>query len=251
MITESQKETFRSRGCVQQDGVWTFAQYKASSSLRKGVKHAGSFRHLVTPELLEAIDTLAGVAMVPLGSKRQVNPILLVSVPDAETWGVPCGGWHVDLPRLRNRGVPPGVQLFACLDTVEPRGGGTVVVAGSHRLLNDDPWIGPALQHAKRLRRHLYFRDLMSADVTDRDRFINEPSPVGDVELQVVELSGEPGDAFLVDMRVLHTAAPNASRAPRLMLTQRFFSELTLRGLARLGSRVHPRRDAGGAPGKS
>ena len=218
-------------GCVQQDGEWTFAgldqlpPHKASSILRKGVKHAGSFQHLVTPELLQAIDTLAEAALVPMSKKGQVNPGLLVSLPDAEAWSVPHTGWHVDLCRLRNRGVPPGIQLFACLDTVAPKGGGTVVVAGSHRVLDDDPWIGPAMKHAKRLRRLPYFRDLMSAAATDRDRFLDEPSHVGDVDLQVVELCGEPGDAFLVDMRVLHTTAPNASRAPRLMVTQRCMRE--------------------------
>jgi hypothetical protein len=38
----------------------------------------------------------------------------------------------------------------------------------------------------------------------------------------VVELCGEGGDVFLMDMRLLHTLAPNASRVPRLMATQRF-----------------------------
>ncbi len=174
-------------------------------------------------QLLEAIDTLAGSALAPW--KRQVNACLLVSLPRAEPWSVPHAGWHVDLGRLQNRGVVPGIQLFACLDTVAPKGGGTVVVAGSHRVLDDDPWIGPAMKHANRLRRLPYFRELLSTDVTNRDRFVNEPSRIGDVELQVVELCGEPGDVFLVDMRVLHNAAPNASRAPRLMVTERFMRE--------------------------
>ena len=34
-----------------------------------------------------------------------------------------------------------------------------------------------------------------------------------------------PGDLWLMDMRALHTAAPNASEAPRLMMTWRFLRE--------------------------
>ena len=215
-------------GCVQRDGEWTFAglnqlpQHKANSILKKGLTHVGGPR-LLPPELLEAIDTLAGATLVPW--KREVAPSLLVSLPHADTWSVPHTGWHVDLGRLRNRGVCPGIQVFASLDTVAPKGGATVVVAGSHRLLDDDPWIGPSMKHATRLRRLPYFRDLMSTDVTDRDRFVDELHRVIDVELQVVELCGEPGDVFLVDMRVLHNTAPNASRAPRLMVTQRLMRQ--------------------------
>jgi len=40
-----------------------------------------------------------------------------------------------------------------------------------------------------------------------------------------VELCGAPGDAYLVDLRVLHAAAPNASDRPRMMATHRFIRE--------------------------
>jgi hypothetical protein len=53
-------------------------------------------------------------------------------------------------------------------------------------------------------------------------RFIRERSRVDEVELQVVELHGEPGDVILMDMRILHKLAPNAGRVPRIMVTQRF-----------------------------
>jgi hypothetical protein len=45
---------------------------------------------------------------------------------------------------------------------------------------------------------------------------------VGNVEVQVIEMHGRPGDVFLMDMRVLHAVAPNATRVPRLMFTLRF-----------------------------
>jgi ectoine hydroxylase-related dioxygenase (phytanoyl-CoA dioxygenase family) len=43
------------------------------------------------------------------------------------------------------------------------------------------------------------------------------------VEVEVVEVTGRPGDAYLLDMRILHAGAPNASTRPRIMTTHRFW----------------------------
>jgi ectoine hydroxylase-related dioxygenase (phytanoyl-CoA dioxygenase family) len=124
------------------------------------------------------------------------------------------------MPRLGGSSLP-GVQMFSFLDTVAPGSGGTLVVTGSHRLLNDRGRIRS--KKAKGLlKREPYFRDLLKPGEGERKHFLEEPGHVGDIELRVVELCGDPGDVFLMDMRVLHTLAPNASRAPRLMVTQRF-----------------------------
>ncbi len=256
MITEGQHDVFRSRGllrlerflpadevirardvviralgrhgCVQRDGEWDLTgleqlpQHKVSSTLGQGV---GLSPKLIPAELLDTIQTLAGGACVPMNPSRRLKPSLLLSVPNSKAWAVPHNGWHVDLPKLRNRGMPPGVQLFALLDAVRPGGGGTVVVAGSHRLLDGVPFLGPSMKHAKRLRRLPFFADLMCEESSKRARLMSKSHREGDVDLQVVELHGGPGDVFLVDMRVLHTVAPNASRAPRMMFTVRFASE--------------------------
>ena len=73
----------------------------------------------------------------------------------------------VDLGRLRNRGVVPGIQLFACLDTVAPKGGGTVVVAGSHRvLLNTAPNTSraPRLMVTERFMREDIMKESLAAE---------------------------------------------------------------------------------------
>jgi hypothetical protein len=62
----------------------------------------------------------------------------------------------------------------------------------------------------------------MSNKGEDRLRLLREIGRVGDVELQVVEMTGEAGDVYFMDLRMLHTVAPNALRIPRLMITQRF-----------------------------
>ena len=55
---------------------------------------------------------------------------------------------------------------------------------------------------------------------------------MGDVALEVVELTGSPGDAYLTDLRLLHTGAPNATNCPRMMATHRFVREDVIQELA-------------------
>ncbi|MFN9032995.1 MAG: hypothetical protein ACK5WU_04545, partial [Alphaproteobacteria bacterium] len=47
----------------------------------------------------------------------------------------PAIRWHTDLPRDEAPDCP-GVQAFTFLSPVAPGAGGTLVAAGSHRLLN-------------------------------------------------------------------------------------------------------------------
>ena len=95
------------------------------------------------------------------------------------------------------------------------------MVAGSHRLLNQGRVI-LAADMRRLLCREAYFRDLY-AEGPDRARLLGRVGAVGDVALEVVELTGAPGDAYLTDLRLLHSAAPNASEHPRLMATHRFW----------------------------
>lgn len=208
------------------DGRWRMDAFQpshapaAGSQLLKGVKRSPALENLATPELLAAMRALVDDRpLAPLADQAQV----LFTLPNATVWTVPHSIWHLDVPRLAS-GKVPGVQLFTFLDSVKPAGGGTLVVAGSHRLLNDEGFIR-SKDVKRRLKREPYFADLMSKQVTDRERFVREPGQVGDVEVQVVELHGEPGDVYLTDMRLLHTLAPNATSVPRIMLTQRFMFE--------------------------
>jgi ectoine hydroxylase-related dioxygenase (phytanoyl-CoA dioxygenase family) len=61
---------------------------------------------------------------------------------------------------------------------------------------------------------------------------LEQTGAVADVALEVVELTGAPGDAYLTDLRLLHTAAPNATDRPRVMATHRFVRAGVMRELA-------------------
>ena len=254
MISKRQREAFAERGLIrldklipeatvapardlalraleQQDvwrgGTWlgdVAADGSLCSRLLRSVKHrtkdSAAYKNLVTAPLLEAVRALVDGQDVHAMTDR---PQVLFTPPNATHWKVPHRVWHLDMPRSGEVGLP-GVQMFSFLDTVAPGSGGTLVVAGSHRLLNDRGRISSKKVKAL-LKREPYFRNLLMPREGDRRHFLEEPGHVGDVELQVVELHGETGDVFLMDMRALHTLAPNASRVPRLMVTQRFLLE--------------------------
>ena len=117
-----------------------------------------------------------------------------------------------------------GVQVFTFLAPVGPGAGGTLVAAGSHRRLNDQGGLTSKEINA-RLCALLPFARLMDPAHPGRPA---GPAPFGEADgtpIEVVELTGDPGDLWLMDMRALHTAAPNASRSPRVMMTWRFLRE--------------------------
>jgi len=47
-----------------------------------------------------------------------------------------------------------------------------------------------------------------------------------------MEMTGVPGDVWLMDLRVLHAGSPNAAERPRMMLTFRYERSDLLREVA-------------------
>ena len=250
MITATQRQTFAELGVVKLDGLipeatvspardlvyrkltragfWqdqAWIEVDAAGGLAadkrlkvalQGSARSSPFKQLLTPEVLDiARELVDGQELRPIAPHTQ----LLFTPPSAARWAVPHNIWHLDVARLGDLG-PPGVQMFTFLDTVATAAGGTVLVAGSHRLLNDVGVIG-SKKVKRRLRRRAYFRELMDKTATDRDRFMSEIGYVDDVPLRVVELTGKSGDVYFTDLRLLHSLGTNASSLPRLMVTQR------------------------------
>jgi hypothetical protein len=216
---------------LEQLGLWKDGAWRLESQPRpefpatglKTAKAIGNKRPelealLDEPALRAAVDTL----LEGRAWDRSIypRPQLLFTLPNIDAWALPPG-WHVDAPRLAS-GAWPGLQMFACLDHVAPRGGGTLAIAGSHRLLNAGRNI-----KASGLRRLLapedFFRRIWGKQPIPWGDHAALPSgAVGDVPLEVVELTGAAGDAWLLDLRTLHSAAPNAAARPRMMVTHRF-----------------------------
>ena len=193
---------------------WPASGLKTAKAI--GNKHPELEGLIEEPALLEVVNALMDGR--PFDRRVYKRPQVLFTLPNADAWFVP-NGWHTDGPRLAS-GRAPGVQLFTFLGAVGPGGGGTVVVAGSHRLLDEGRFMR-VREMRRLLRRDAFFRDLYDGTTTGAGGGL--PTGVVDgVPLRVVELTGAPGDVWLVDLLALHAGAPNAADRPRLMATHRF-----------------------------
>ena len=166
------------------DGAWRLDRWPKPQWPASGLKTArviGNKR----PELEALIEEPALLAVVdrllegrPFDRGIYKRPQLLFTLPNIETWALPAG-WHLDVPRLAS-GEGPGVQVFIFLDAVGPGGGGTLVIAGSHRLLNDGRFhkTGKVM---KTLRREGFFADLCSGALDGGEGL---PSALGDDDVR-------------------------------------------------------------------
>lgn len=189
-----------------------------------------------------ASDRLTGAIGSLLGRVRWRVPsnwgVVLVTFPAAGSgdWSLPTAGWHFDFELHRNADSLGGLFVFTFFSVVEARGGGTLIVEGSHRLLRlFHTELSAAEQRAPhRLlrRRFLRFDPWLEALTGTRpapdDRiayFMQETREVRGVPVRVVELTGEPGDAVLCHPLILHAAAVNRLDVPRFMRSQRICEE--------------------------
>lgn len=246
MLTADQHDEFRATGLLRLGGAFPHAVAEAMCerlweflarryAIHRGepstwtieqparfqpVTHSGAFRAVGADPLCAALDTL-------LGPGQWTRPRWwgrpLVTFPHDGPWELPARAWHFDYMPVS--AGPRPVQFFAFLNQVRPRGGGTLVLAGSHRLVA--PYLG--LGEAFRLDRvrtslaaHPWLRGLWKpGDGDDRiQRYMNDGTSIDGIPLRVVELTGEPGDVILMHSDTFHAAAPNRLTEPRMMLTE-------------------------------
>ena len=184
-----------------------------------------TFEQVVNRTLCAILDELLGSAA---WERAEHWGSLLVAFRESrDRWDVPHQGWHFDAPVLRSLPGLYGLRLFTCLAKLEHGGGATVAVAGSHRLAQDLAGVAgfekirSAEIRAALIQRHSWMKELCSFDATiDRvDHFMKTSTCVGDVELRVVELTGDPGDVILMHPVTMHAGSLNCSSVPRLVLS--------------------------------
>jgi hypothetical protein len=203
--------------------TWRRPRPKGIQSLAR----SGELNPICSNKVRGAIDELLGSG----GWQEPENwGQLLISLPTDGEWRLPHNTWHVDLPQRATGRRVPGVQVFACLERLLPRGGATVAVTGSHRLVGStlseldlSRSGGSAKLRSELSRKYSWFRQLWSANTdSDRERlFMAAPTRVDGVPVQVVELTGEPGDVILTHCYLFHAASPNIRPHPRIAVTQR------------------------------
>ena len=159
----------------------------------------------------------------------------IATFPKEGVWDVPGHHdrlgpalWHWDSPVAWHRPEMSAVFVFSFVGEVAPGGGGTSILAGSHRLLrlwdaqiNDGHRARDAqAQRAWLWRAHPWLAALTGEAASPADRrkaFMEDGAEIEGISVRVVELTGEPGDMVLCHPTIVHTASPNCGTWPRLM----------------------------------
>ena len=194
----------------------------------KTLKDEELFQTLHSPVLTRALNDLLGEGN---WKKPRHWGGFLVTFPDCrpEEWTIPAKGWHVDGHFTHEPDSTFSIRVFTFLSEVGPRGGGTLVVKGSHRLVRR--YIR-AMTPEQRQEGYSILRDRFNVsdpwlkDLTSGDqnpgrtlRFTAEHEIDG-VAVRVEPLCGSPGDVILAHPWFLHATAPNSGPGPRFMLAK-------------------------------
>ncbi len=229
MLTSLWQALAKRHGLQRDDpDTWNVERPSGLQSLRR----SEALAPMVAPALRSAIDALLGAGRWDC-PRSGVGAIPCFPRPGAQPcdWDVPATIWHTDYPGRGNPGPRFGAKALATLERLEPRGGGTLVVSGSHRLVAKMVAEAPVGDrgHSADLRRRMarrdpWLRDLMSKKATqDRiRRFMDEGGEVDGIPLRVVEFTGEAGDVLLFHPWMMHGLAPNCSETPRMVVATSF-----------------------------
>jgi len=188
------------------------------------VKNDPAFRAVGGARVLTAI----GAALEGQAYEEPKNwGALFLAFPSGATWNVPSRGWHADANYLSELSPPEGVRTHALFGDVAGRGGGTLIVSGSHRLVHQyfkqhpPPPGTRGAEYRQLLQGHPYLRDLHTEGDGDERvaRFMDRAEEHGGLALQVVENTGAAGDVLLLHPLVLHVATANIGKQPRFLLS--------------------------------
>jgi hypothetical protein len=152
----------------------------------------------------------------------------LVTFPEPGIWEVPTRLWHWDNPCDLHLEHPRALFVVSFIGSVAPRGGGTLILSGSPRLLIQQDRRIPVDQRRGSIatlrerfhRSHPWIMALTGLVSSPADRiaaFMDRETTVEGVPLRVVELTGEPGDMVFCHPVMVHCVAPNRGTRPRFM----------------------------------
>jgi hypothetical protein len=216
-------ETLGRRFKVRRDDLDTWGARRVAGF--HDLPKSENFEQIGSATVCEALDNL-------LGDGNWQRPerwgSLLVTFPESsERWDLPHKSWHLDFPApARVRGLF-AVRIFVCLAKLRPAGGGTLFLAGSHRLVQDlaDKEGAEKLRSAEAreglIRNHPWVKGLCSFDPNvDRvQQFMKDGAEIGNVNVRVIEMTGEAGDVFMTHPLMLHAGSRNCAQSPRLVLS--------------------------------
>lgn len=228
-LTPEQQALFRERGLLQLKGAAGRSQvsslreyvleelerlkvWASGKSLSASLKQLPAFQQITrlsgmirlpeTPSPLISPGLYADMEALAEGKLAAAPGQLLLSLPNQGEWTLEGLNWHTDVAPEKQR--VPGIQAFVLVDDVLPRGGATLAMAGSHRLAEQG-------EAGRTFRERLRRNENLELEMRARD-------------FSILEMSGQAGDVYLMDMRTLHTPSINASRKLRIMATVRYLA---------------------------
>ena len=152
----------------------------------------------------------------------------IATFPEPGGWQVPTRLWHWDNPCDLHLDRPRALFVLSFIGSVSPRGGGTLILSGSPRLLlrqerripADGRRVSDGRLWERFHRSDPWLMALTGLAASPADRiaaFMDEETVVDGVPLRVVELTGEPGDMVFCHPVMVHCAAANRGAQPRFM----------------------------------
>ncbi len=219
------------------NAVWAYAERKAGIHRGdpaswpdgplglswKGLKRNRAFNVLVDNDAVRtALDAIFGADQ---WLQPKPGAQVLLTLPRPGAWVLP-GTWHMDCGFQRPSWPVHGVKLFAFFGEVGPEGGGTTVLPGTHRVVDEyrrslPPGTGAgAANWTRLLRQHPFLAQLLNGhQMPDGGRsLVGQVGDVNGTPVEVRELTGRPGDVVITHLHVYHAASPNVSTVPREML---------------------------------
>jgi hypothetical protein len=160
--------------------------------------------HLTDPEVLACFTDRLASAVTQLtgpgrwrGDRRWGFWPVNFSMGADRPWGYPDTSWHIDGNWFRHTIDSPeqGLLIIGVFTEIQPRWGGTILALGSHK------------RTARVLAKH-------PEGLTHRDLFEEVlQEPLGNFH----EVTGEPGDVFLVHPFLFHTRGIKHAGPPRII----------------------------------
>jgi hypothetical protein len=191
----------------------------------KAAKHDPLQARILTERVRGVFDDLLGQGAWPT-PRDWGRP--LVTFPGPGAWELPTRLWHWDNPAELHLDGPRALFVVSFIGPVAPRGGGTLILSGSPRLLlQRERRIGTSRprESGARLWDRFHRADpwlmaLTGLAPSPADRiaaFMASETVVDGVPLRVVELTGEPGDMVFCHPVMVHCVGPNRGTRPRFM----------------------------------
>jgi hypothetical protein len=187
----------------------------------QALKHSGAFAALGSAKLFRLADALLGEGGWDK-PERWGGPLVTFPTPAPSLARPP---WHLDVGGGEPLDPLPILRVFTFLEPAAAHGGGTLYVAGSHRLaMGIERERGARVRSAQvrdRLKaEHPWFAHLLAAPTAALRALIDVETEVGGYPIRLEEMTGAPGDLIVMHPAILHGSAHNALDRPRLMLTE-------------------------------